>query len=160
MILVFLLLLAAAWIGVFWPAVKRAKFDAPLSSAERFRRRLDLIAPRATEEGRWVLMPEHPDRLQRAAYRRGQRRRTRILIFLAVACAGTLVPAMASGGGMWELQLACDASLALYVFLLLDAKKRRSERATKVHSIGRSRATPAEEVRFYDPVKEGASGTS
>lgn len=158
MTLILLVILTAAWIGVFWPAIRRAKFDAPLSSAERFRRRLDLIAPKATKEGRWVVMPEHPDRLQRAAFRRGQQRRARILVLLAAAAAATLLLAAVAGGAMWELQLACDASLALYVFLLLDTKKRRAERGTKVRQIARPRkkTEPVEEVDFYAPVNERA----
>lgn len=158
MTLILLVILTAAWIGVFWPAVKRAKFDAPLSSAERFRRRLDLIAPKATEEGRWIVMPESPDRLQRAAFRRGQQRRARILVLLAAAAVSTLLLALVAGGAVWELQLACDASLALYVFLLLDAKKRRSEKTTKVRQIAKQReeVEPSERVDFYEPVNERA----
>ena len=158
MTIILLVILTAAWIGVFWPAVKRAKFDAPLSSAERFRRRLDLIAPKATEEGRWIVMPESPDRLQRAAFRRGQQRRARILIFLAAAAAATLLLALVAGGAAWEIQLACDASLALYAFLLLDAKKRRSERAAKVRMIAQpsDEIQPSERVDFYEPANERA----
>jgi hypothetical protein len=155
---VFLAFLAAAWIAVFLPAIMRARQDAPLSSAERFRRRLELIAPRATSQGRWVLMPEHPDRLARAAFSRGQRRRTRILIFLIGGCLATLGLALAAGGGAWEVQFAFDVSLALYVVLLLEAKRRRAERRQKVRTIGDPVVDPGEEVQFYEAVTDGASG--
>jgi hypothetical protein len=48
--------------------------------------------------------------------------------------------ALFSGGGMWEVHLALDASLALYVALLLEGKRRAEERERKVHSMASRRA--------------------
>ncbi len=135
MTLVFLALLGAAWVVVFLPAALRAHHQAPLSSAERFRRRLELMAPRHAGGGRWVVMPEHPDRLAYSAFRRAQRRRTRILQFLLACVVASLGGALYAGGPLWEVQIAFDASLALYVVLLLEAKRRRREHNDKVRHL-------------------------
>lgn len=130
----FLLLLAAAWIAVFLPAVMRARQNAPLSTAERFRRRMELIAPRANA-GRWVVMPEDRDRLRGRSFRKGQRLRRRLLVLLLSASAASLLAAIVVGGAMWEIALAFVASLGIYVVLLLEAKRRRTERAEVVRRI-------------------------
>jgi hypothetical protein len=144
----FLGLLVLAWIAVFLPAAMRARRGAPLSTAERFKRRMDLIAPRA-RAGRWVVVPEPYDRLARASFRRGQRRRKRILTFLITAAVASFVAATAAGGAYWTVNLACDLSLALYAVLLREAKRRRVERFSKVRDISRRRAH--EEVTFFEP---------
>lgn len=154
--MLFLGLLALAWIAVFLPAVLRARRDAPLSTAERFKRRMNLLAPRA-RVGRWIVVPESRDRLARTSFQRGQRLRTRILICLLLTAAGTLAVAVASGGGAWEVHLGSDASLALYVVLLREAKKRRTERTEKVTKIG---PRDKEEVRFHEPVKAMGNRTT
>lgn len=130
----FLLLLAAAWIAVFLPAVMRARQNAPLSTAERFRRRMELIAPRA-HSGRWVVVPEDRERLHGRSFRKGQRLRRRLLIVLLGASAMSLLAALVAGGAMWEVALAFAASLAVYVVLLLEAKRRRTERVEKVRRL-------------------------
>lgn len=152
MTFVFLGLLAAAWIAVFLPALLRARTEAPLSTAERFKRRLNLLAPRA-RTGRWIVVPESYDRLRRASFRRGQKRRQQILLALIGAAAISFLAALLSGGAAWEAHLALDASLALYVVLLLDAKRRRAERDTKVHTLRRRQIPAREEVSFYEPVR-------
>jgi hypothetical protein len=48
---------------------------------------------------------------------------------------------------MWEVNLALDASLALYVALLLEAKRRAEERERKVHSMVSRRAQVSFEGR-------------
>ena len=152
--MVFLGLLALAWIAVFLPAALRARRSAPLSTAERFKRRMSLIAPRASG-GRWIVVPESYDRLAMSSFRRGQQRRIRILVGLLVAAVATGVVAIFAGGGSWEVHLAVDASLAIYIGLLLEAKRRRSEQVAKLRSLEgrrRQRAT----VTFHEPVR--ASG--
>ena len=153
--LVFLGLLALAWIAVFLPAALRARQSAPLSTAERFKRRMNLIAPRAAT-GRWIVVPESYDRLGRSSFRRGQQRRTRILIGLGVAAALSGFVALFTGGGMWEVHFAVDVSLALYVALLLEAKRRRFEQITKLRSLEARRTERAPVVTFTEPVR--ASG--
>ena len=156
MTLVFLGLLALAWIAVFLPAALRARQTAPLSTAERFRRRMSLIAPRAGT-GRWIVVPESYDRLARGSYRRGQQRRTRILIGLMAAAGVTFVLAVFAGGGMWEVHLATDVSLALYVALLLEAKHRRVDQRAKLRSLEARRPVRKPEITFADPVRATGS---
>ena len=130
----FLLVLALAWIAVFLPAAMRARQNAPLSTSERFRRRMELIAPRASA-GRWVVVPESEDRLAGRSFRKGQRTRRRILAFLVGAAVLSVGAAIFAGGALWELSLAFGLSLALYVSLLLEGKKRRDERTKKVRRL-------------------------
>jgi hypothetical protein len=147
----FLGVLALAWVAVFLPAALRARQASPLSTAERFKRRMQLIAPAARRaRGRWVVVPESYDRLARSSFRRGQRRRVQLLLILTTASALSALVALGSGGAAWELHLAFDASLALYVSLLLEAKKRRTERDTKVRAL-RSRRDA--EIVFEGPAE-------
>lgn len=138
---VFLALLAISWIAVFLPAIVRARQTTPLSTAERWRRRMELIAPRHPQgrAGRWIVVPESRGDLARASFRRGQRRRRRILELMIGACIGSLAAALVLHGRAWQVQLACDGSLILYAALLIEAKRRRRERAQKVRSIARRR---------------------
>lgn len=153
MTLVFLGLLVLAWIAVFLPAALQARRSAPLSTAERFKRKMSLIAPRPSA-GRWIVVPESYERLATSSFRRAQQRRTRILIGLLVASAVTGVIAIFAGGGAWEVHLAMDGSLALYVALLLEAKRRRNEQGLKLRSLEARRAQHAP-VTFHEPVRAG-----
>ena len=155
-------MLALAWAGVFLPAVWRARQRTPLKSSERFAQRMRLIAPpgglgrfassrRYYRGGRRLIVSRHAGH-KLPSYRRSQRQRTQILLLL-----GALVPisataaALVHGDGWWEIHIACDFSFALYVALLLEAKKRREERLRKVRPLaarprlaqGSSRATAA-----------------
>jgi hypothetical protein len=154
-----LTVLAIAWLTVFLPAALRAREGTPLASAEKFRRRMQLIAPR-TPRGRWVLVPESPDRLAASAFRPGQRRRKHILVFLLASTAISLLPALVAGRGMWEVQFAFDASLILYVFLLIKVRRRHQTPHPPWESEGepevKTEAHP-EHVRFYEPVKRPIS---
>jgi hypothetical protein len=145
-------LLASAWIAVFLPAIVRARQTTALSAAERWRRRMELIAPRHAQTrgaGRWILVPESKDDLARASFRKGQRRRRRILGAMILACVGSLSAAFVLNGTAWEVHLACDGSLVLYLALLMEAKRRRRERMHKVRSLAKRRARRA---RRADPV--------
>jgi hypothetical protein len=115
---------------------------------------MSLIAPRAGN-GRWIVVPESYDRLAMSSFRRGQRRRTKILIALLAAAVFTGVSAVFSGGGAWEVHLAVDASLALYIALLIEAKRRRSEHVTKLRSLEARRPARVPEVTFHEPVQAG-----
>jgi hypothetical protein len=158
-------MLALAWAGVFLPAVWRARQRTPLKSSERFARRMKLIAPpggfrrfsgsprgglgrfagsrRHYRGGRRLIVSRHAGR-KLPSHRRSQRQRTRILLLL-----GALVPlsataaALIQGDGWWEIHIACDFSFALYVALLLEAKKRRDERLKKVRPLAERTSRPA-----------------
>lgn len=150
----FLAILAIAWIVVFLPAVLRARQATPYTSAERFKRRMRLIAPPRPLgrplAGRWVVVPEPTEQRARAAFRRGQRRRRRILVLLATAALTSAGVAIVKGGPWWEVHLAADLALGLFVVLLLEAKRRRAERVAKVRRLERQ---PALEFRFNEPVR-------
>ena len=155
--LIFLGLLALAWIAVFLPAALRARQSAPLTTAERFKRRMNLIAPRAGA-GRWIVVPESYDRLAMSSFRRGQRRRTKILIALLAAALLTGIVAVFNGGGSWEVHLAVDLSLGLYVALLIEAKRRRAESVTKLRTLESRRAAREPEITFHEPARAGGGG--
>jgi hypothetical protein len=120
---------------------------------------MELIAPKHPQgrgSGRWIVVPESRDDLARASFRRGQRRRRRILEVMVGACIGSLGAAFVLHGPVWQVQVACDASLALYVTLLVEAKRRRRERAQKVRSIARrrrARPRPTAPVGWFEPAR-------
>ena len=97
---------------------------------------MSLLAPKSAQP-RYVLVPARSDRLARAAYQKQRLRRIRILAFLAVAAPLSGIVALFAGGSMWEVHIAFDFSLFLYVALLIEAKRRRQERLTKVEPLGR-----------------------
>ena len=138
----FLVVLVLAWIALIIPAAWRARQTAPFSATERFRKRLELIAPRATSQGRWIVVPQSRDRLERASFRRGQRRRKQILFALIAGVVATAIAAPLVGGPVWELQILLDASLALYVVLLVVAKQRRAELVRKLRTMEAGARTP------------------
>lgn len=112
---------------------------------------MSLLAPRSAQP-RYMLVPARSDRLARAAYQRARVRRIRILAFLAVAAPLSGVVAIFAGGSMWEVHLAFDFSLGLYVALLIEAKRRRQERLTKVEPLGR-RDVAAAAARYEDELE-------
>jgi hypothetical protein len=126
-----------AWIAVCVPAAAKARRETPLTSAEHFKKRLELIAP-----------PTRADRRRKVKRRRQKdvgplkMRPGRILVFvLAVGAAvASAVAALFASGGMWELHLACDAALALLVAWLLETKRARVDRARQVRSLAAFRA--------------------
>jgi hypothetical protein len=136
----FLVLLAVAWAAIFLPAVLRARRESPLPAVERFKYRMQLIAPRSEGGGRWIVTPRSYEGLARASLRRAQRRRRRIFLGLVYTAVGTLLLALIAGGSAWELHVFVLASLALYVVLLREAKARQEERRQKVAGIATRRS--------------------
>lgn len=158
MTLVFFVVLALAWAAVFVPAAVRARQSTPYSSAERFKRGMDRIAPTLGSTGRWVVMPAVPGGPRaRTSYRRMQMRRVRLLQALLVLSATSFVLALPIGGTMWQVHLVCVASLALYVTVLVGAKRRRLETRAKIRPLQPTRPSD-QEVIFHEPVH--ASGGS
>jgi hypothetical protein len=138
---VFLILLAGAWIVVFLPAIRRARQTTPLSTAERWRRRMELIAPRhpaSRTRGRVVVVPTPRKTLARDSWRRGQRTRRRIFELMIGAVIGSFLAAILwHSDNAWLVQAGCDVSLAAYVVLLVEAKRRRQQRSIAVRRRGR-----------------------
>lgn len=150
------------------PAVMRVREGTPLRSAERFRRGMESIAPGSPPLAQDAssqpdaAQPDAPAprrrpkpapvpedrRSRRAAVRRRQRLRTELLGFLATAAFLSGMAAVAIGGVLWEVNLAFDAALGLYVVVLLDDKRRRLERTTKVRRI--RRPAPVRELDFEE----------
>ena len=135
--LFFLVLLGLAWVAVFLPAAARARQGTPLSTAERFRRRMQLIAPPpASSKGRWIVVPESSDRLAYASYRRGQERRRKIFLGLLSATSLSFFLSLVSGG-LWGVTTALAASFFVYVVLLIGAKRRAEDVRTKIQPLHR-----------------------
>ena len=148
----FLALLIIAWIAVFLPAALRARHSTPLSTTNRWRRRSAIMAPNGIQ-GRWIIVPrsDQDDDVPNTYYR-SQRQRRHLFVFLVVATlvSGALAIVLRTTS-VWEVHLAFDASLALYVLLLIRAKKERSERAGKVRTLRRESA-PSDDGRLNDAV--------
>lgn len=144
------------------PAVVRARASAPLTTAERFRRRMDLIAPPSYASGRWVVVLPSSTRKASpsilAAHRqaRSRRRRRRLLVLMLVAVIGSAVAGWRTGQPWWEVHIGLNAALALYVGTLLEIKRRREERAMKVRPI-KSRRRPEIDLTDVEDLYGAAS---
>jgi hypothetical protein len=139
----FLIALAILWVAVLVPAMLRARASTPLSSTQRFRARMDLIAPPGPRAGRWIVVlngagnGKSSSILRAQRHARSVRRRRRFLVLLVLAAVGTLAAAFARRGGWWEVHAAVDAGLVLYVGILVAAKRRHTERRAKVRTLRR-----------------------
>lgn len=103
---------------------------------------MQMIAPPRADRGqRRVVVPRSAGRSVQS-HRKSQRRRTRILVVSGGMVIVSAVAALSAGGGWWELHLLCDFSFALYVVMLLEAKKRRAERLQKVRPLA-TRSKPS-----------------
>ena len=137
----FLVALGLLWLAVMVPAILRARASAPLTTAERFRRRMDLIAPPSYAPGRWVVVLNSSHRKASsplaAAHRqaRSQRRRRRLLILILLAVTGSAAAGWRFGEPWWDVHIGLHAALALYVGALIEIKRRREERAVKLRPI-------------------------
>lgn len=140
----FLVLLASAWLVLLGPASIRARRATPLFTAERFKRRMQSMAPQNMgSAGRWVLAPPSSgaaDRSARRAEVRSRRRRKMLLLVLAAVAVALLVVAIAMSGPWWSAFAGSVACLVVYVVLLVQARKRREESTRKVRSLERRRA--------------------
>lgn len=134
----FLAFLTIAWLAIVVPAGLRARETTPFSTAERFKRRMQLIAPRAYN-GRWVVVPAPREELAKVQFRRHQARRRRILYGLVLATVASTMAAFVVGGVMVQVTLSSCGCLTIYVSLLIEAKRRHEERRMKVRSIDEHR---------------------
>ena len=136
---VVLVLLVLAWVAVCLPAASRARARGPLASTLLFKRGLELIGPDG--HSRFVKelgAPPPPNRyLRRISIRWIP---TTLLCLMTAGALGTGVAAVLKSGQLWEVHLATDAALALFISLLLEEKHRKLERAHKVRSMMARRA--------------------
>lgn len=130
MTVLFLLLLAMAWAAVFVPAVIRARQQAPVSSTERFKRGMGVLATPQRNKGRWIIAPGTRD----TARRRRIARRRRLFMALSFAAGGTFLLAMLRSS-LWDLHLLADAALVSYVVVLVALKRQEQEVREKVSYI-------------------------
>jgi hypothetical protein len=102
---------------------------------------MELIAPRhpaSRTRGRMVVVPTSRKALARDSWRRGQRTRRRIFELMIGAVIGSFVAALVwQGDNAWVVHAGCDLSLGVYVTLLIEAKRRRQQRAIAVRRRGR-----------------------
>jgi len=156
---VFLILLAGAWIAVFLPAIRRARRATPLSTADRWRRGMELIAPRhpaARTRGRLVVVPRSTKSVARDSWRRGQRTRRRIFELMIGGVIGSLLVALFwRSDNAWLVQAGCDLSLAAYAALLVEAKRRRQQRAVAVRRRVRRPVRRRPQVAWVAPARPG-----
>ena len=155
MTVVFLVILALAWSAVFLPAVLRANRSTPLSASRRFQQGLDKIAP--SYGARYVVVPKASPRVQRAVRRRRDQleRRKNALVVLIGLVVGTLLfaPFM---DALWVVHFLADLALLSFVVMLIAAKRKREERATKIRPLTRSHPHRERDAIFHEPVR--ASG--
>lgn len=158
LVVFFFIFLALAWAAVVLPAVLRARQDDPLTASERFKRRMEMIAPPTRAwKGRWVVVPKKSDPRSRS-YRRQQQRRRRIFEGLIALVALSAGAGLLRAGVWWNIQLICDAALVVYAAYLVGVKRKRLEAVTKVRPLVVRRATPSlgsgvDEVQFHEPVR-------
>lgn len=153
----FLLVLVVAWVVVCLPAANRARERSPLTSTRLFKRGLELIG--SETHGRFLReygrLPQPSVSSPGAAVGSAPKRSsapprvrwipTLLLCCLAAAVVVTGALAVVRGGSLWEMHLATDGALAIFVSLLLEEKHRKMERKRKVRSI-KARSTRPEEA--------------
>ena len=149
----FLVLLVLAWLAVCWPAATRARERSPLASTLIFKRGLELLGP-----------DDHSRFVKEFGVIPSKAPQTRVVVrwiptvLMALLCAGVLGTGLAAvlrGGSTWEVHLATDAALALFVSLLLEEKHRKQERVRKVRSLAARRQMRAEEPQELSLVVGG-----
>jgi uncharacterized membrane protein YfcA len=120
---------------------------------------MQLIAPRhptTRTRGRWVVVPESRKKLARTSWRRGQRTRRRIFELMIGAVMGSLVAAILwRSDSAWLFQIGCDVSLVAYAALLVEAKRRRHQRAISVRRRGRRPLRRRPQVVWVSPARPG-----
>ncbi|MBW3594999.1 MAG: hypothetical protein KY391_05420 [Actinobacteria bacterium] len=133
----FLAFLVGASLAVSVPAGLRARRNSPFSSAQLFKKRMSMMAPRS-RGGRWVIVPEGHSGVQaRQIERRTRRRRSRIMTMLVVAAFTTGCWAAFGSGVAISIHVAVDVIALLYAVLVYRVGRRRSERFREVRTITR-----------------------
>jgi len=154
-----LVILAVIWAAVLLPPYLQGRSDSrPADSISSFQKQLSVLEHRAM-----VSSPRSPGRSGELALRpvaaryapisasvrmtrlEAQKRRRDVLFTLAGAAGITFLMALLLGGPVWGLQLACDALLGGYVYLLVQMAQQTTERTSKV------RYLPQRQVRSAEP---------
>ena len=131
----FLAFLVGASLAVAVPAGMRAKRNSPFPSAQLFKKRMNMMAPRS-RGGRWVVVPDNHSGVQtRYLARRSRRRRVRIMTLLVVAALATGVWALVGSGAAVSIHLAIDLVAVFYGYLMYESNRRRTEQVRKVRSL-------------------------
>jgi hypothetical protein len=148
----FLIILGAAWLVVFVPRALRAKRHTPWFQAATWRQRMSSIAsPSASLRGRWVVAPRSSGAIDRGARRalkkRQQRRKTALLVLVALVPLTFLV-ALWKGAWLWNVHFGSYAVLAVYVAVLVEQRRVRTEGSDKVRALA-SRRGDAPGSRSY-----------
>ncbi len=139
----FLMILGAAWLVVFVPRALKAKRHTPLFQAATWRQRMRTIAsPRASLTGRWVVAPRSSGAIDRGARRalkkRQQRRKTALLVLVALVPL-TLLAALWKGAWLWNVHFGSYAVLAVYIAVLVEQRRVRTDGADKVRALASRR---------------------
>jgi hypothetical protein len=150
----FLIILGAAWLVVFLPRVLIAKRRTPLFQAASWRQRMrSIAAPRISSTGRWVVAPRSSGAIDRGARRalkkRQQRRKLLLFVLLALVPLSLLV-ALWRGAWLWNVHFASYAVLAVYVALLVEERRVRSEGTEKVRALGSRRGDASASGDFME----------
>ncbi|MGQ0617352.1 MAG: hypothetical protein ACT4PW_10245 [Acidimicrobiia bacterium] len=156
-----LVILALIWVAVLLPPYLQHRSESrPADSISSFQHQLSVLEQRAITVNPALRARRHapgrevvplrgvvtaPGRPSGAPIGRADaRRRRRDVFFTLAAAAGlTFVLALVQGGPVWKLHLACDALLAVYVYLLAQAQQRTLERSTKVRYLPSARRADA-----------------
>ena len=136
MTLLVLLILAVIWAAVLLPPYLQNRSESrPADSISSFQRQLSvlerrsvMVNPSLQREIRAYASPASV-RFSRAE---AKKRRRDVLYTLAGGAGTTFVMALVLGGPVWGLNLLCDALLAVYVVMLVQAQQRAMERTSKV----------------------------
>jgi hypothetical protein len=156
--LLVLVILAVIWAAVLLPPYLQGRSDSrPADSISSFQKQLSVLehramvsSPRPTgRQGELGLRPVAAryapiSSVPRMTRLEAQKRRRDVLFTLAGAVGISFLMALLLGGPVWGLQLACDALLGGYVYLLVQMAQQATERDTKVRYLPQRQARPAE----------------
>jgi hypothetical protein len=150
---------AVSWAAIFFCAAVQAVRDEPVFTFGLFSNGMDRVIPTRVF-GRWVIAPQSSgarDKLPRSDFLRAQSKRAAFLKFLVTGVVVSGAVAWLLGSPYLEINVVADASLAIYLFLLLQAKRRRAEVKAKVRHI--ETRLPRTQPRFtYQERRQASAG--